>query len=277
VWNVPLFSTPGDFRPPEVDSSPPTDILDPSSCHLLLEMFMSELDSGAGEEGAIPSPSPCQSSPPSNQSTSLECIDPSGLDDPFLMEFTDLDGLLHETNVLSPFPTSPDFSVPHSPIGNVDPFLDLSDRVSPFSCSTDSDVTFDFSEDALGFNSPEEEQLSPMLSQQLVVVNHDHSYASMPTESEPEYTSSHKQNSHKTASRVKKTKPIVKDQRYFVRRQKNNIASQSSRAKRRTKNATLFSRVGELEAVNTELRAQVEHLTTETERLKKLLIDRLAQ
>ena len=269
---------PGDLRPPEVDSSPPADILDPSSCHFLLKMFMSELDAGTGEEGATPSPSPCQGSPCSKQSTSVECINPNGLDDPFLMEFTDIDGLLHETNVLNPFPTSPDFSVTPSPIGNVDPFFDLSDCVSPFSSSSDSEVTFDFSEDALGFNGHEEQQLSPLLSQQLVVVNHDHSYAAMPTESEPKCTSSRKQNLHKTAAGgVKKTKPMVKDQRYFVRRQKNNIASQSSRAKRRTKNATMFGRVGELEAVNAELRAQVEQLTTETEKLKKLLIDRLAQ
>ena len=235
-------------------------------------MFMSELDSSTGEEGVpVPSPSP----PPSHLSTPVECTDPSGLDDPFLMEFMDVNELLHGTNLLDSFPSSPDFSVTPPPVANTELFMNFSDRASPFSSSSDSEVTFDFSEDALGLNSPEEKQPSPMLSQQLVTVKHDHSYASTPTDSEP--TTSHKQSLHKTSGGVKKPKPIMKDQKYFVRRQKNNIASQSSRAKRRAKVSSMFGRVGELEAMNAELRAQVEQLTAETERLKKLLIDRLAQ
>lgn len=273
------FPTPGDSsdpRPPEVDSSPLPDMFDSGSTHLLLQMFMSELDSSTGGEGVpVPSPSPCHSNPPSHLSTPVECTDPSGLDDPFLMEFMDVNELLHGTNLLDSFPSSPDFSVTPPPVANTELFLTFSDHTSPFSSSSDSEVTFDFSEDALGLNSPVEEQPSPMLSQQLVTVKHDHSYASTPTDSEP--TTSHKQSLHKTSGRVKKPKPIVKDQKYLVRRQKNNIASQSSRAKRRAKISSMFGRVGELEAMNTELRAQVEQLTAETERLKKMLIDRLAK
>ena len=240
-------------------------------------MFMSELDSMTGEEGGpVPSPSPCQSNPPSHLSTPVECTDPSGLDDPFLMEFMDINELLHGTNLLDSFSSSSDFSVTPSPVANTELFVNLSDSVSPFSSSSDSEVTFDFSEDALGLNSPEEKQPSPMLSQQLATVKHDHSYASTPTDLEP--TTSHEQSLHKTSSGgVKKPKPIMKDQKYFVRRQKNNIASQSSRAKRRAKISSMFGRVGELETMNAELRAQVEQLTAETERLKKLLIDRLAK
>ena len=252
-------------------------MFDSGSTHLLLQMFMSELDSSTGEEVVpVPSPSPCHSNPPSHLSTPVECTDPSGLDDPFLMEFMDVNELLHGTNLLADsFPPSPDLSITPPPVANTEFLMNFSDHASPFSSSSDSEVTFDFSEDALGLNSPVEEQPSPMLSQRLVTVKHDHSYASAPTDSEP--ATSHKESLHKTSGGVKKPKPIVKDQKYFVRRQKNNVASQSSRAKRRAKISSMFGRVGELEAMNTELRAQVEQLTAETERLKKLLIDRLAK
>ena len=68
---------------------------------------------------------------------------------------------------------------------------------------------------------------------------------------------------------AKKTKP--------TRRQKNNVASQISRAKRRAKNVAAFDRVGKLEAENAKLRLQEKELTVEIEKLKKLLVNRLSQ
>lgn len=61
------------------------------------------------------------------------------------------------------------------------------------------------------------------------------------------------------------------------RRQKNNVASQVSRAKRKAKNVAIFDRVGELESENAMLRIKEKELATEIERLKKLLVTRLSQ
>ena len=63
----------------------------------------------------------------------------------------------------------------------------------------------------------------------------------------------------------------------LTRRQKNNIASQVSRAKRRAKNTSMFDRVSELESENALLRIKEKELATEIERLKKLLVTRLSQ
>ena len=63
----------------------------------------------------------------------------------------------------------------------------------------------------------------------------------------------------------------------MTRRQKNNIASQVSRAKRKAKNVAMSDRVSELESENAMLRIQEKELTTEIERLKKLLVTRLSQ
>lgn len=63
----------------------------------------------------------------------------------------------------------------------------------------------------------------------------------------------------------------------LTRRQKNNVASQISRAKRKAKNTSMFDRVGELESENDILRIQEKELTAEIEKLKKLLVERLSQ
>ena len=63
----------------------------------------------------------------------------------------------------------------------------------------------------------------------------------------------------------------------LTRREKNNVASQVSRAKRKAKNTAMFDRVGELESENAMLRIQEKELTNEIERLKKLLVHRLSQ
>ena len=302
VNTLPLSLLPEHFsdpRPPEVDTTPGSHSgnLGPdsdSSSALLLQMFMTELD-GIVEEGwsGSPSPSPTPSPlPPTHPSTSLECTAHPGIDidDPFLMQFTDLEGLLHDTNVLPP-PSVSDLGL-GSPLNDETlhghDFIDLSDCVnssssvsvcvSPFSKSTDTnDVSFDFSEDILCLDSPEE-RLSPMLSQE-VVIKHDHPYASTPEEDQLEVASSTRKRSASSSfsQPAKKPKVIVKDNRYRVRRDKNNIASQISRTKRRSRNATLSDRVKVLEVDNGRLRAQVEDMTAEAEKLRKLLVDRLAQ
>jgi hypothetical protein len=68
---------------------------------------------------------------------------------------------------------------------------------------------------------------------------------------------------------AKKTKPS--------RRQKNNVASQVSRAKRRAKNSAMFDREGELESENAMLRIKEKELTDEIERLKNILVHRLSK
>ena len=62
-----------------------------------------------------------------------------------------------------------------------------------------------------------------------------------------------------------------------VRRDKNNKASQVSRAKRRQRQREMNDRVGELETQNKQLREKELELTAEIERMKKLLLERLSQ
>ena len=63
----------------------------------------------------------------------------------------------------------------------------------------------------------------------------------------------------------------------LTRRQKNNVASQVSRAKQKAKNTTMFDRVGELESENAMLQIKEKELTDEIERLKNILVHRLSQ
>lgn len=70
--------------------------------------------------------------------------------------------------------------------------------------------------------------------------------------------------------------PESKVSKQDERRIKNNAASKVSRAKRRAKVSNLFTREKELETENAKLRLQVEEMTQEAEKLKKLLISRLA-
>ena len=60
------------------------------------------------------------------------------------------------------------------------------------------------------------------------------------------------------------------------RREKNNVASKVSRAKRKQKAKSLFEREKELVSENAQLRLKVEEMAKEAEELKKLLICRLA-
>ena len=286
-----------ELRPPEADLIPldTSAVLtfDPSDV-LTLQMFMSELEGGAGEgvDNAMPlSPSPLASPP-----HPLECttLNGNGLDDPFLMEFTDLDALLGlhsgvgsalEQDFLCP---GTDATLDH------DFFASLSecDGASPHALSPTSPAhhfTFDLTSSAgspastLDVGSPSDELASPLLSG----VAHDHSYAAatadvsiLPLDSPRKAAlkrPSSADESPPCPKKAKTSKAIVKDNRYFCRRHKNNIASQVSRSKRRGRTSTLFSRVDELETANAQLRLQVEDMTAEAEALRRKLVERLAQ
>ena len=68
-----------------------------------------------------------------------------------------------------------------------------------------------------------------------------------------------------------------KDLKYHERRQKNNFASKVSRAKRRNRSAALFKREKALEEENALLRVKVEEMTKECEKLRQMLVGKLAQ
>lgn len=261
---------------------------------MLLQLFMSELESNSTvEEGGV-SPSPTllppppppshTSSQPTDVSTSVECTDPSGLDDRLLMAFTDIEGLLQDTNLAGPAPVL-GLGI-ESPIENgmeSDLFFGFSECVttatSPYSSSDCSDVAINFSDAFCPSSSPDDGQVSPLFSQELVV-KHDHSYAASAEIETEEVPTCRKRSAIDAAEQTpeaKKTRTIVKDKRYFERRNKNNVASQNSRAKKRARIKDMLSRMQELEEQNAGLRAEVEQMEAEAEQLKKKLIDRLAQ
>ena len=413
----------GDFshpRPPETDEAtalsgtdtmPLSDEMatltsDCSATALLLQMFMSELDSNDKGEGLvgvvttpttlvpevlkqqevqIPSPAESDSSlakaiacvkPNSTAGlSSLESIDQTGLDDPFLMDFTDISQLLlnNDTpslNCTSPSSSSYDRSYTTSPClttvngsptssecFDVNSFstnppdttatvecnagLDLfsltelvSSDSSPLSTTHSSEYEYDhttlnFSDEldleALGITSSDHEQLSELLSsvspcelsttagsQTTPTSTSVQIEATSPlstTESvspitlaiskpstpvmistttiardkpasrkrmHPRSTSSSADSDTEDLPSNKKAKTAVKDEKYRQRRDKNNLASQVSRARRKANRADMSERVTHLETTNAELRRRVEEMTAEAEQLRKLLVERLA-
>ena len=73
------------------------------------------------------------------------------------------------------------------------------------------------------------------------------------------------------------TEGVSVDDKKKVRRDKNNVASRVSRAKRKERRKALDVRADELEEDNARLRVRVAEMTAETERLKKLLLERLVK
>ena len=71
--------------------------------------------------------------------------------------------------------------------------------------------------------------------------------------------------------------PFSAVERKKIRREKNNAASVVSRAKRRQRFKDANAREKELETANAELREKVDWLTTETERLRNMLLHKLSQ
>lgn len=82
---------------------------------------------------------------------------------------------------------------------------------------------------------------------------HDHTYAAM----DPKYSN------------------IPEEEKYQEKRRKNNMASQLSRAKRKRKYSTMFTRLGELQEENKRLKEEVSIAELEAAKLKKLIIGKL--
>ncbi|ELT91871.1 hypothetical protein CAPTEDRAFT_168114 [Capitella teleta] len=80
-----------------------------------------------------------------------------------------------------------------------------------------------------------------------------------------------------TEADVAEATPASKDEKYVVRRTKNNIASQRSRAKRKQKNNELSIQAANLEMRNAELRKKVEEMEKMAKELKDALVRTLAQ
>lgn len=246
-------------------------------------MFMAELDSPTGDKGESDPTPPIPSPLPRHQSSiTLECTDLSGLDDPFLAEFTDIDMLLQDTNLINP--SSPSTPTPSdsdlSPVNYNSP-LKLSsvpqDSTPSFPVVSSpvggDDLTFSFSDDLLDYPV-----ISPLpQSQETVQPDNVCSMDTGSVVSPRKRQASEDTEPSNTEVMTKKPKLIVKNEKYFQRRNKNNIASQVSRAKRRAKQTSLFDREVELTKENEQLRKRVQEMTAEAQRLKKLLIDRLAQ
>lgn len=155
--------------------------------------------------------------------------------------------------------------------------------MSPPSLSPSND-SVTFTDQALHLDSPTDHP-SPLLSE--LSVRHDHSYTSeQPTADGSTALNLHKRKASETESPLpldtspspaKKQKQMVKDERYHIRRQKNNVASQISRAKRRAKHTDMFTRVKELEETNAKLKAQISEMEAEAAHLRKCLVTKLAK
>lgn len=81
---------------------------------------------------------------------------------------------------------------------------------------------------------------------------HDHTYAAM----EPKCTN--------------------EEERHMEKRRKNNLASQVSRAKRKRKYSTMFTRLDELQEENKRLKEEVSIAEVEAAKLKKLIVGKLS-
>lgn len=252
---------------------------------------------------SVPSPTPSLSPPPTSTPTHsppaqvppstsplsvTEMTHHPNTDDPFLVNFADLDGLLNES-ILSESPSSPSPDVDSNfvfplPESQEDTLLDLSECLSLCSPSlSPSSTTHTPLEPAAEFDSSPS-QLAP---HELLVL-HDHSYTSV-VSTEPFTTSitvNHRKRKASDADSVlttstsadppKKVKQMVKDEKYHVRRHRNNIASQVSRSKRRAKHKDMFLRVKELEAANVKLKEQVKQMEAEAAYLRSNLVQKLA-
>lgn len=244
------------------------------------------------------SPSTTPSSPPPLSPSSFSPFSPSqvlactstaapdtahspDLDDPFLVNFADLDGLLKDSALFDiPSSSDVDFVSSFPDPGAQDPLFVFSDcpPVSPPTLSPSND-SVNVTDQTLDLDSPTDHP-SPLLSE--LFVRHDHSYTSEQSTADSSTAlhlrkrkASETESLAASPSQAKKQK-MVKDEKYHIRRQKNNVASQISRAKRRAKHVDMFSRVKELEETNARLKAQISEMEAEAARLRKSLVTKLA-
>ena len=292
---------------------PGADVSDPGT-ELLLQMFMSELGMGGLD---LPFPSPDPSSPPSSTLTAtppesdlsldsplltptsslsslslvqppeaLACVSPSSapdclsspdIDDPFLVGFADLDGLLKDANLFNTSSNSSDVDYLPSFV-DPDPLFVLSDCLA---VSSPSVISSSVTPETL---SPSSTDSSSLLSETSVL--HDHSYTSeQPATSAYTGSDTRKRklsdattsSSLTASSPAKKPKQKTQEETYLRRRHKNNIASQVSRAKHRANTVDMFSRVRELEETNSSLRTQIAEMEAEAAELRQKLVSKLTE
>ncbi len=276
----------GDPRPPEVDTDTHPDL-----DAVFLDVLISDLNNGTeldvqettplcSDDSATSSEAP---SPLSVSTTTLECINETNivdpLDIPFLTEQCDLTTFLDSVSVIS----EPSFSNTCSP------------GASPMFCNTAVEDTLetttykdnvDLSEcmhlfpDSLGqtvidLSDSELNQLFNTLPSQEPL--NCESEPTSPVSSEPHTPQFNNSRKRRKVSEIEPEDVLPPQKsKHVERRIKNNAASRVSRAKRRQKHTTVFSRVEELEEQNAKLRIQAQEMEAETARLKKLLVERLS-
>ena len=80
---------------------------------------------------------------------------------------------------------------------------------------------------------------------------------------------------HTYAAMDPKCNNISEEEKHHEKRRKNNIASQLSRAKRKRRYSTMFTRLDELQEENKRLKEEVSVAEVEAAKLKKLIIGKL--
>lgn len=80
---------------------------------------------------------------------------------------------------------------------------------------------------------------------------------------------------HTYAAMEPKSSSITEEEKYLQKRIKNNLASQVSRAKRKRKYSSMFTRLDELEEENKRLKQEVSIAEVEAAKLRKLIVGKL--
>ena len=176
---------------------------------------------------------------------STECINTMALDDPFFVSFTDISSLLD----------------------SVGPAME---DTSPLSVG-EGGLTYDLSDATFGSPSTD---LASGLSSPL----NDVLTSTPPSPFSPTLDKNNRKRSTSSidsdASKPDRKIPCVNKE--AERRVKNNAASRVSRAKRRAKTSSLFEREKHLVEENARLRQMVDEMTQEAEKLRSLLVTKLA-
>ena len=211
------------------------------------------------------------------------------IDDPFLVSFADLDGLLKDSTLFeNPTSASPCSDVPFVfPLQEDGLLQDLSECMSLCSPSLSPHCDTPLTPVSLDLPQTNPTLLASLPSPEASIL-HDHTYTSSLYSSTNAGNTSRKRKVSTTDSLLspvstdsecpppKQKKSLVKDDQYHSRRQKNNVASQVSRSKRRVRYRNLDSRVTELEKANAELRERARQMEAEAEALRKKLVQKLS-
>lgn len=155
----------------------------------------------------------------------------------------------------------------------LDPAMSLSLPFPLTSPPPTQEITYEFSDDALGLESPLT-ATSTSFSSPTPSLTSTEDIKETPPASIPEANNRKRRASSTVDDELS---PTPKESKQSERRRKNNVASQISRSKRRNRTANLFVREKELEVENARLKLKVEEMSQEAEKLRNLLVNRLAQ